>query len=106
MFASVSAMPLYAALADSDWRGSRNVIRLLLGGFWESAAFSFVPRRSRMLEVPLLSEWPKVVGALLGALRFQNPLYGRFPQWQPEPLPATKMAGDVQVTLLRCSVWG
>jgi hypothetical protein len=36
---------------------------------------------------------------LVGSIRFPNPAYGRFPQWQPEPLPTIKKAGNVQVRL-------
>lgn len=35
----------------------------------------------------------------LGAIRFTNPFWGEFPQWEPEPLPATKRDGDLEVTL-------
>jgi hypothetical protein len=38
-----------------------------------------------------------------GSLPFANPLYGAFPQWRPEPLPATRRAGDVAVTLEKLS---
>ena len=35
-----------------------------------------------------------------GSLQFKNPAYRTYPEWQPEVLPATKHAGDVEVTLL------
>jgi hypothetical protein len=35
----------------------------------------------------------------IGRMRLPNPLYGRFPQWKPEPVPAVKFAGDVEVRL-------
>ena len=33
-------------------------------------------------------------------MQFPNPLYGRFPVWKPEPVPAVKMAGDLEVRLV------
>jgi hypothetical protein len=38
-----------------------------------------------------------------GSLPFANPLYGAFPEWKAEPLPATRRAGDVAVTLEQVS---
>jgi hypothetical protein len=32
-------------------------------------------------------------------IRFPNPLFGQYPQWQPEALPAEKSAGDLRVQL-------
>jgi beta-lactamase regulating signal transducer with metallopeptidase domain len=71
--------------------------------------FPVVPRRSQMLECRL-DEFPGIGAALnipdlrrltnLGRLKFRNPLFGNYPQWQPETLPAVKSAGeDIKVRL-------
>src|SRR5579863_6674194 len=36
-----------------------------------------------------------------GTLCFPNPLYRSYPQWKPETLPATKSAGDLEITVDR-----
>jgi hypothetical protein len=73
-------------------------------------AFQVVPKRSKVLQLcfyqtatpvrmdehtyytpPGLREF--------GRVRFLNPLYGNFPKWQPEPIPAVKKAGDLEVHL-------
>ena len=56
---------------------------------WACAGFSEVPRRSRMLEF----QTPD------GSVKFRNPAFGRIPEWQPEPLPVEKSAGDLRVRL-------
>jgi hypothetical protein len=73
----------------------------------ESAGFTFVPRRSRMLEARFYQDSARSSETLskVGSVRFRNPVYGKYPQWQPEPLPAIKMAGDLQVTLTNCWIW-
>ena len=79
-----------------------------IGGFypWESVTYSFVPRRSRTLEVHfyLNDSLSRPIRPQVGSVRFRNPLYRNYPQWQPETLPSTKAAGDVQVTLTNCSI--
>jgi hypothetical protein len=62
--------------------------------------FEAVPRRSRMLHL-LFQEKILRNGKELGTLHPQNPLFGRYPQWKAEPLPASRMAGDVRVKLTK-----
>jgi hypothetical protein len=90
---------------------------------WPGAIFALVPRRSSSLEChfyPHQSGWISsgpggtstfgtgagptipVPQPELGRIRFANPLYGRYPQWQPQTLPATKLVGDVEVRLTNC----
>lgn len=93
------------------------------GTAWPGAIFQMVPRRSRILEchfyahppgsIPTGPRWTSsfVSGTgpaiptqqpELGRIRFRNPLYGRYPQWQPETLPAIKSVGDLEVHLSNC----
>jgi hypothetical protein len=66
---------------------------------WPSVAFGVVPRRSRELQCVLFDDPQKGPCREVGRVRFPNPLFGRFPQWQPEALPAVKSAGDLEVRL-------
>ena len=68
---------------------------------WSYDSFTVVPRRSRVIECIL---YPNGIqynpgAAPLGRIRFSNPLYGGGPAWQPEPIPAVKRAGDLEVRL-------
>ena len=65
-------------------------------------SFPVPPRRSRTLECRLqeiAGVAYTVVRPDLGRLKFPNPLFGHYPQWQPGALPAVKSAGDLQVRL-------
>ena len=67
---------------------------------WPFGGLSVVPRRSPVLQLRLYQSNPKGgISNEIGRVRFANPLYGRFPQWKPEPLPAVKKAGDLEVRL-------
>jgi hypothetical protein len=71
-------------------------------GEWTSADFLTVPRRSRVIRCNLYT--PVAINStnsptLVGSIHFPNPAYGRFPQWQPEPLPTIKKTGNVEVRL-------
>ena len=37
--------------------------------------------------------------SLLGKITVRNPVYRRYPQWQPEPMPTIKQADDLDVRL-------
>jgi hypothetical protein len=65
---------------------------------WACAEFTEVPRRSRMLEFQPLGLPARRDGDVV-SVKFRNPAFGNFPQWQPEPLPAEKLAGDLRVQL-------
>lgn len=70
------------------------------GQQWENPEFKVLPRRSRELQC-VFYEFMMFSGDYreIGRVRFPNPMFGKFPQWQPEPLPAVHMAGDLEVTL-------
>jgi hypothetical protein len=68
-------------------------------GYWYGLPFPVVPKRSRTLRCRLYTNDGRQTGPLLGEVSFPNPLYGRFSQWQPEPLPITKQSGDLKVRL-------
>ncbi len=98
---------LHTFLADENGVEGGLPYTYLGGSYpWQSATFTIVPRRSRMIEVHFYRNdgYTKPRSSMAGSVRFRNPLYGRFPEWQPEPLPASKLAGDIQVTLTSCTV--
>ena len=68
------------------------------GTAWLFAAFSIVPKRSRVLECHFYREFDD---RLVGKVSFANPLYGQFPQWQPESVPMVKRVEDLEVRLER-----
>ena len=59
-------------------------------------AFRFVPRRNPALDLCLL-DWARIPPKEFARVRLPSPFFGHFPQWQPESLPAVKMAGDLEV---------
>jgi hypothetical protein len=61
--------------------------------------FPAIPRRSQILQ---LNFYPFFVGLtdLVTSVSFTNPLYGHFPEWKPEPVPAVKKTGDLEVRLV------
>ena len=61
--------------------------------------FPAIPRRSQILQ---LNFYPFFVGFtdLVTSVSFTNPLYGHFPEWKPEPVPAVKKTGDLEVRLV------
>jgi hypothetical protein len=65
--------------------------------------FEAFPRRDPKLTVNFFYPSPTGQVTNCGSLQFPNPLYRAYPdypEWQPEALPATKRAADVEVTLL------
>ena len=65
--------------------------------------FDVFPRREA--EIILSIYFHDATGAVFkrGSTAFATPLYRRYPEWKPEPLPVTKRAGDVEVTLEKLS---
>ncbi len=60
--------------------------------------FTVFPRRDP--EINLVLFFHDQAGIrLCAAIRFANPFHRNYPQWKPEPLPAVRNAGDLQVTL-------
>lgn len=67
---------------------------------WSYAAFPVGPRRSRVLECDLYPYGAsRNPGTPVAHVDFPNPFYGHFPAWKPEPVPAVRMAGDLEVRL-------
>ena len=94
-------------LADQNGviSGGANASLLIFGSGkykWLTFGFPAAPRRSATLQLCLFQGvGPARRGPYseIGGVRIANPLYGHFPQWQPEPLPITKTAGDLQARL-------
>ena len=64
---------------------------------WVYLRFTSFPRRSRVIESVV---YPTSDAANdIGRITFANPAYQNFPQWQPDPLPTAKSAGDLEVRL-------
>ncbi len=70
---------------------------------WPIFSFSQAPRRAPVLECYLWQVEPGLDGRAAPKepfkIKFRNPAYGHFPQWQPETLPAVKSADDLRVTI-------
>jgi hypothetical protein len=69
----------------------------------EQLQFGVIPRRDPVIAVNFFYHASTGGVSRCGSLPFANPLYGTFPHWRPEPLPATRRAGDVAVTLEKVS---
>ena len=75
-------------------------------GWWsnpQAMQFRVFPRRDPVVALNFF--YHSSTGGVIrcGSLPFANPLHSKFPQWQPEPLPATRRAGDMVVTLDKLS---
>ena len=81
---------------DACWGASTLGMQNELVHGWKVRAF---PRRSRRLSLDFLDV--KADGSWSEAANFEieNPAYGKYPQWQPEPVPVTKTNEDLSVTL-------
>lgn len=68
---------------------------------WLTFTLPVAPRRCDTLQLVLFRADNQFNGPFhqIGTVRFPNPRFGHFPNWQPEPVPATKRAGDLQVRL-------
>lgn len=69
----------------------------------EVKEFAVFPRRAPEITLSIYYHDPTGAVFKRGSVAFANPLYRRYPEWKPEPLPATKRAGDVAVTLEKIS---
>ncbi len=91
-----------AALVDESGKAAGVLVTpdLTTNAVWSAISFSVIPRRSRMLECTLYSFNQNRDGfEVIGKVRFRNPAFGHFPQWEPEPVPAVKPSGQLQVRL-------
>jgi hypothetical protein len=94
----------HVALADGTAFVSGS--RVSIGGWWSTPmglSFGAVPRRDRQLSLQFFHYGTGGPVTNSGSLSFENPLFGTHPQWTPEALPATKRAGDAEVTLDKLS---
>lgn len=68
---------------------------------WLTFGLPVVPRRSDTLQLLVFKADDQFRGPYtqIGIVRFRNPLFGHFPNWQPETLPVTKTNGDLTVRL-------
>ena len=79
-------------------------IALRPGSYWTPVGLDSVPRRSRTLRLNFYSR-NGAAFTNLGTVTLRNPLFGRYPQWQPtDSAPSTKMTGPVGVKLQDFSV--
>ena len=62
--------------------------------------FKQSPRRDPVITINFFPQNAPASSTNHWSLKFPNPLYRPYPEWQPETLPATKRVGDVEVTLL------
>jgi hypothetical protein len=58
-----------------------------------------LPRRSREIRLRVLEDGKQGKLLLVGEFQIPNPLYGKYPEWTAEPLPATRRFGEMAVTL-------
>jgi hypothetical protein len=98
----ITSSTLAARLADQAGveAGAPSYAAFASSVVWSYAAFPVFPRRSRVLQCNLYPfGGPGNPATPFARVTFPNPLYGDFPQWKPEPVPAMKMAGDLEVRL-------
>jgi hypothetical protein len=65
----------------------------------EALHFGVFSRRDRQITLNIFHHNSTGGVSLCNRLSFVNPLYRNYPQWQAEPLPATKRTDDVEVSL-------
>jgi hypothetical protein len=102
--ANVGSGYFYVALADES--GFVSGGRTYMGGGRASLLgldFQVAPRRDRESALQFSYHGPGGSVTNGGGLSFRNPLSGRYPQWTPEALPATRRVGDLEVTLEQLS---
>jgi len=103
---ATASLSVMAMLSDENGvaSGPREYISVWTGTpsrQWVSEVFELWPRRSRTLECVLFQHHygDAIPYRELGRFRFRNPTFGEFPSWTPDPLPMTKPAGDINITL-------
>jgi hypothetical protein len=102
--AAITSGYLTALLSDAS--GFISGVNATISGWWSNPLplrFPVFPRRDPVIALNFFYHKPRGGIARCGRLRFVNPQYRTYPQWQPEPLPATRKAGDVVVTLKKLS---
>ena len=79
--------------------GGRTTPYLGTNAGWSLISFPVFPRRNRNLECLFWVRPGRDPFSLLGKITVRNPLYRRYPQWQPEPMPTVKKADGLDVRL-------
>lgn len=79
--------------------GSQNYLSFAPWSQIQPINFELLPRRDAMVYLNIFYHNPQGNANLCASIPFPNPLYREYPQWQPEKLPLTKVAGDLEVTL-------
>ena len=90
---------LECVLSDTNGVDSGNAVPFAARWPLTALEVGVFPRRLREINLSIYRH--DATGAVfqLGNVVFANPAYRRWPEWKPEPLPATKRGGDVEVTL-------
>jgi len=85
----------------SDTNGFMSGENVFYGAYYplEAKEFAVFPRREREFVLTIYHHNLEGEVRYCGQMMIPNPVYWRYPQWTPEPLPATKLASDVEVTL-------
>jgi hypothetical protein len=101
---AISAQTYFeASLGDSNNFISGDIA--LLNGFGfgspEPLRFNSFPRRDPFINLNFFGHDAQGNASYCNKLSFANPQFKKYPTWQPESLPITKQAGDVDVTFLR-----
>ena len=103
---NTSPIWIFGTLAtDGDKWAGRTDVRNGKAPEWLSLKFTESPRRKRLVDCQI----EEVVRAspqayqIIAHVKFRNPGFGHFPEWQPDSLPAVKLAGDARVELK--AVW-
>ncbi len=83
-------------LYDARWGASTLGMQGETVHGWQIRAF---PRRCRTIGLRFLGTNPDGSWTNVADFHILNPLYAKYPQWTPEPWPATKADGNLAVTL-------
>lgn len=94
-----TVMPVVAWLEDGSGFSSGNGYGVVsLTPPFSFGVYQAVPRRDKEIMVRYFGR-DRSGTTNLGAIRFENPFWGEFPQWEPETLPTAKRDGELEVTL-------
>lgn len=78
-------------------RSSQNISRMgqpdVLG-----YAFTTLPRRSKTVTLRLYDRTPAGKRELAASIELNNPVRGKFPEWRPQPMPATMKQGHLEIS--------
>jgi hypothetical protein len=89
------------AIDDQGHEGKPAALRV--GSGYCVYPLSWFPRREKMLKLRVFTwggKGPQFMRDQVMEFVIKNPVYKKYPEWKPEPLPITKRVGDEQFTLL------